>query len=491
MAISPKLQMRQVQTLAMTPQLLQSIRLLQLGQQELAEFLSREAEKNPLLIVETPQLGQTGDSPSPFQQAGAAEPSASPQPQSSGLPPARTGNSERAAGSSGNRGDGDLALLEARLADTLNLSDHLRGQAAAGFAGSASDRLPKPSSIRSTMTVTCADRWPIWLARSEPATSEIEAILLRIQQFDPPGIAARNLAECLALQLRERDRFDPAMQALIENLELAARRDFQALRKICQVDRDDLADMIAELRALDPKPGHRFVTGIAPTVIPDVLVMPAPDGGWHVELNSAALPRLLVDRQYHAHIAKGVSGPTEKAFVADCLQNANWLVRSLQQRATTMLKVATEIVKRQDAFLVDGVEHLKPLTLKTVADAIKMHESTVSRVTANKYMATHRGLFEMKYFFATAIAATEGEAAHAGAAVRHRIRQLIESEAGDRVLSDDAIVLQLRRNGIEIARRTVAKYREAMNIPSSAQRRREKRMHRPLHAAPTGLPTHA
>jgi RNA polymerase sigma-54 factor len=208
-------------------------------------------------------------------------------------------------------------------------------------------------------------------------------------------------------------------------------------------------------------------------------------------LNGAAMPRVLIDRQYYARIARGRAGPAEKLFVADCLQNANWIVRSLEQRATTMLKVATEIVKRQDAFLAEGIEHLKPLTLKTVADAIKMHESTVSRVTANKYMATHRGLFEMKYFFATAIAATDGDATHSGASVRHRIRQLIDAEGASAVLSDDAIVGELRRNGIDIARRTVAKYREAMRIPSSAQRRREKRIRMKMRDVQPGVPLNA
>jgi RNA polymerase sigma-54 factor len=304
--------------------------------------------------------------------------------------------------------------------------------------------------------------------------ADVEAVLAILQTFDPPGVCARNLTECIAIQLRERDRFDPAMQALVGHLDLLAKRDLPGLRRICGVNDEDLVDMIAEIRNLNPKPGLAFGSTMVQPVVPDVLVRAAPDGTWQVELNSDTLPKVLINQRYYTQVAKGTRSDKDKSYIADCLQTATWLVRALDQRAKTILKVSSEIVRQQDGFFVKGVQHLRPLNLKTVADAIGMHESTVSRVTANKYMATSRGIFELKYFFTSAIAAADGGEAHSAEAVRHRIRQLIDGEAPADVLSDDAIVDRLHGAGIDIARRTVAKYREAMRIPSSVQRRREK-----------------
>jgi RNA polymerase sigma-54 factor len=304
--------------------------------------------------------------------------------------------------------------------------------------------------------------------------SRVEGVLTRLQGFDPPGVCARNLTECLAIQLRERDRLDPAMQALLANLELLAKRDYVSLRKLCGIDEEDLADMIAEVKRLNPKPGLAFSSALVQPIVPDVFVRHGADGGWLVELNHDTLPKVLVNQSYYAKVSKTAKKDTEKSYLAECLQTATWLVRALDQRAKTILKVASEIVRQQDAFFAFGVQHLRPLNLKTIADAIEMHESTVSRVTANKYMATTRGTFEMKFFFTSAIASSDGGEAHSAEAVRHRIKQLIEAEKAEDILSDDTIVEQLRKAGIDIARRTVAKYREAMRIPSSVQRRRDK-----------------
>jgi RNA polymerase sigma-54 factor len=304
--------------------------------------------------------------------------------------------------------------------------------------------------------------------------ADVEAVLAILQTLDPPGVCARNLTECLAIQLKDRDRFDPAMRALVEHLDLLAKRDLAALRRLCGVNDEDLADMIAEIRNLNPKPGLTFGSTMVQPIVPDVLVRAASDGTWQVELNSDTLPKVLINQRYYAQVAKGTRNDKDKTYLADCLQTATWLVRALDQRAKTILKVSSEIVRQQDAFFAKGVQHLRPLNLKTVADAISMHESTVSRVTANKYMATARGIFELKYFFTSAIPAADGGAAHSAEAVRHRIRQLIDGETAADVLSDDTIVEKLREAGVDIARRTVAKYREAMRIPSSVQRRREK-----------------
>jgi RNA polymerase sigma-54 factor len=264
------------------------------------------------------------------------------------------------------------------------------------------------------------------------------------------------------------------MQALLDHLPLLAKRDFQALRKLCAVDDDDLAEMVAEIRRLDPKPGRMFGGGIIQTVVPDVTVRAASDGSWHVELNPEGLPRVLVNQTYATRVSRVQGNAVDKSFVANCLQTANWLTKSLEQRARTILKVSAEIVRQQDAFFTHGVEHLRPLNLRTIADAIGMHESTVSRVTSNKYMSSPRGLFELKYFFTASIPARMGGESHSAEAVRFRIKQLIDGETIGDILSDDAIVVKLKGQNIDIARRTVAKYRESLRIPSSVERRREK-----------------
>jgi RNA polymerase sigma-54 factor len=277
----------------------------------------------------------------------------------------------------------------------------------------------------------------------------------------------------VAIQLKERDRFDPAMQILVAHLDMLAKRETAALKKLCGVDDEDLADMIAEIRALNPKPGLAFGSTPVQPVVPDVFVRARADGSWAIELNSDTLPKVLVDQTYFAEVSKTAKA-ADKSYLTECMQNATWLMRALDQRAKTILKVSTEIVRQQDGFFAHGVQHLKPLNLRTVADAISMHESTVSRVTANKYMATNRGIFELKYFFTSSISSSDGGEAHSAEAVRHRIKQMIDAESAADVLSDDTIVDKLRSAGIDIARRTVAKYREAMKIPSSVQRRREK-----------------
>ena len=283
---------------------------------------------------------------------------------------------------------------------------------------------------------------------------------------------ARSLQECLSLQLIERDRFDPAMQKLMENLEIAARRDFRRLADLCGVDQEDVVDMLSELRTLTPRPGSAFAGEPAPTVTPDVYVREMSDGAFSVELNADTLPRVLLDRTYYAEISRVSRTEEDKTFISECQASANWLIKSLDQRARTILKVSSEIVRQQDGFFVHGVRALRPLNLKTVADAVEMHESTVSRVTSNKYVATPRGVFELKYFFSASIPATQGGESHSAEAVRHRIKEMIEKESREAVLSDDQIVERLRAHGIDIARRTVAKYRESLRIPSSVERRR-------------------
>jgi RNA polymerase sigma-54 factor len=495
MALTQRLQIRQSQALVMTPQLMQAIKLLQLSNLDLVAYVEAELERNPLLDSTNAEGEATPepDGAEPVNDAGAAgeaEPNGtsadgqidhrlddtSPDDSEPGRPrnaDAPPGYSEWAGVGSGGRDDGDYNL-EAFVPSETTLADWLREQLTLAVIDPVRRMIGQYLiDLVDEAGYLVADL-PAIAEKLGTSTAELEAVLAILQGFDPPGVCARDLAECLALQLKERDRYDPAMQALIARLDLLARRDFAALKKICGIGDEDLADMIAEIRRLNPKPGLAFGSAVVQPIVPDVFVRPGPDGGWIVELNSDTLPKVLVNQSYYAEVSATARRDTEKSYLAECLQNATWLVRALDQRARTILKVANEIVRQQDAFFAHGVEHLRPLNLKTVAEAISMHESTVSRVTANKYMATSRGIFELKYFFTSAIAASHGGEAHSAEAVRHRIKQLIDGETAADVLSDDTIVEKLREAGIDIARRTVAKYREALRIPSSVQRRREK-----------------
>ncbi|GAW41403.1 RNA polymerase sigma-54 factor 2 [Brevundimonas sp. SH203] len=492
--IGQRLEVRQGQGLVITPQLQQAIKLLQLSNLELDDFVEQELERNPLLQREEPEgetpeaveRAETGDVEMTFgdgvgEGSVAAMDAGSDDVYGDAAPGERTSDrmtDEAQPGlsdwSSAGKG-GSVFEGEGERPDTHEptLWEHLQAQASSagftaadhGIALTLIDATDEGGYLRGELA-EFADRLGVPLAR-------IEAVLGVCQGFEPTGIMARSVPECLKLQLIERNRFDPAMAALLDNLDLLARRDLTALRRACDVDGEDLAEMIAELKALTPRPGAGFGGEPAQTVVPDVHVRPDPAGGWRVELNADTLPRLLVDKRYHGLVQAGARSDTEKTFVADCAAQANWLVKSLDQRAKTILKVSSEIVRQQDAFFAFGVEFLRPLNLKTVADAIGMHESTVSRVTSNKYVSTPRGVFELKFFFTAAIQSVDGAASHSAEAVRHKIKTMIDGEGleGD-VLSDDRIVEILKETGIDIARRTVAKYREALRIPSSVQRRR-------------------
>ena len=521
MALTQRLEFRQSQSLVMTPQLMQAIKLLQLSNLDLSTFVEEELERNPLLErandgPEPPVAGEAIE-PSPFSDVGDAgqgeDGGEFAAGSADGFEPGQEEWLNRDLGSraeieqtldtrldnvfteepaeaaaraaqdaaptaytewGGGASSDEDYNLEAFVAAEVTLSDHLAEQMAVAITSPAQRMIGKylidlvdEAGYLPADLGQAAER----LGASEQAVEEVLAVL---QKFDPPGVCARNLSECLAIQLRELNRYDPAMRALVENLDLLARRDIAALRKLCGVDDEDITDMIGEIRRLDPKPGLKFGAARTQTLVPDVYLRPGPDGGWQVELNSDTLPKVLVNQTYYTELSKTIRKDGDKSYFTDCLQNATWLVRALDQRARTILKVATEIVRQQDGFFTYGVAHLRPLNLKAVADAIQMHESTVSRVTANKYMATNRGVFELKYFFTASIASADGGEAHSAEAVRHHIKQLIDAESPSAILSDDTIVERLRASGIDIARRTVAKYREAMRIPSSVQRRRDK-----------------
>lgn len=486
MAIGPRLEFRQAQSLVMTPQLQQAIKLLQLTSADLMAYVDQELERNPLLENSQPD-GDAGDAPPAAEtptetrdtadtladDGAIAERAADADASFENVWEGDGGTSPWGQGGGGGFDDGG-AVWEDTLTETPNLREHLERQFAL-------ERHEPADRMLAARLIDAIDGDGYLRADLEEIAIEIGAapdalarVLARIQTFDPIGVGARDLAECFKLQLVARDRFDPAMAALIDNLALLAKRDFASLREICGVDGEDLTDMIEELRLLDPKPGSSFEAPPVEVVAPDVIMRRAPDGDWAIELNPETMPRVLVDSGYCESMRAKARDKNEREFLTENLASANWLVKALQQRATTILKTSTEIVRRQDAFFRLGVIGLKPMTLKDVAEAIEMHESTISRCVNGKYIATPRGVVELKSFFTAAVGGGGDTEALSAEAVRFRIKALIDDEPPNAILSDDKIVAVLKAEGVDIARRTVAKYREAMHIPSSVQRRRQK-----------------
>ena len=500
MAIGPKLELRQGQSLVMTPQLQQAIKLLQMSNLELASYVDAELEQNPLLergeqtaLQAEPVEEHSGEETAPAETDiaqeladnsvsaeaigqmdggwenlyGETKPSPAPGAEASQQLPS-TGSAQIAPSSEGfdiDDAPAQAKSLQDHLSEQLNIaiSDPAERMIAKHLLGLLGEDGYMRGDLTQVSEVLGAD------------VDFIERVLVQLQLLDPPGVFARDLRECLTIQLRERDRLDPIMMKLLDNLDLLARKDFDRLLETCECELDDLPQLLEDVQGCNPRPGAAFGSEVVQPVVPDVFVREAANGGWIVELNSETLPRVLVNNQYHATVSRAANDAEDKEFIAGCLASANWLVKSLDQRAQTILKVAREIVRQQDSFLVYGVQYLRPLKLKTVADAIDMHESTVSRVTANKFIATPRGTLEMKYFFTTAIASSGDGDDVSAEAVRERIKNLIKNESPKKVLSDDKIVDLLRAEQIDIARRTVAKYREAMGYGSSVQRRREKK----------------
>lgn len=509
MALTPRLDLRQSQTLVMTPQLQQAIKLLQLSNMELLDYVEGELEQNPLLERDEGDRGDPLDDAEEFSgeegkgglEDGGLEAvdfeNSSQETENIGSDMdvdvdnewntdeasaseiAQASLSEPAFADPGPGGttdfSGALPNLEETIHDSTTLRERLNSRMAMSFTEPVErmigaqliDMLDESGYVGGDL-LAVADGLGCPL-------EQVENVLQQLQGMDKPGLFARDLAECLALQLKELDRLDPAMQALLENLELLAKRDVKALVEVCGVDAEDIADMFAEIKELDPRPAQAYEDTVMQPVVPDVIMRPQPGGGWIVELNTDTLPKVLVNNTYFASITSVAGSKEDKRYINECYQSANWLVKSLHQRATTILKVASEIVRQQDAFFLHGVQHLRPLVLRDIADVIDMHESTVSRVTSNKFIASPRGIFELKYFFTAAIASSSGGDTHSAESVRQRIKSLIDEESPDKILSDDKLVKILKAEGIDVARRTVAKYREALGLASSVQRRREKR----------------
>lgn len=480
MALAPRLDLRQSQSLVMTPQLQQAIRLLALSNLELEAAIAEEMANNPLLA----DAGEGSEAAAPLTSDAATS---TDQLLEAGVSAAAdtldvdlaadtfhhdSGSDALWEGASSGSGDGEGFDFDSVGGQALSLRDHLLAQAGETLGGPALGIATALIESIDEAGYCDADLTDLAM-RLGVARARVEDVLHVIQTFDPTGVGARDLAECLALQAKEVDRYDPCMARLIDNLDLLAKGQVAQLKRLCGVDDEDLADMIRELRGYDPKPGLRFARDEATPVVPDVFVRRTVSG-WSVEINSATLPRLLVNRRYYAELSAGAGKGPGKTWLQERLASANWLVKALDQRQQTIIKVTQEIVRQQEGYFLYGVGALRPLTLRQVADAISMHESTVSRVTSNKYVHSPRGLNELKYFFSSGVMGSDGEGGMSAEAVKSRIRALIEAEDPKAILSDDTLVEMLGKEGCEIARRTVAKYREAMGIGSSVQRRRAK-----------------
>lgn len=486
--LTQKLDLRQQQNLVMTPQMQQAIKLLQLNNLELQDYLEEELAQNPLLEKDEKREAAEGDAPDSQQEPPASEDSDnikdsfdSWEDEKHEAPAQQDFDSGSSMATVGAGGSTDFNDDEGSFQDTLTrpvtLRDHLLEQLQLTLDDPRDrmmgalliDRLDEAGYLRDDPNDLCE--------QLGCPPERLESLLGELKHFDPAGVFARDLAECLALQLQERGEYDAPMQKLIANLDLVARHDLKKLANLCDVHETALPEMLAELRTLNPKPSAQFEHIVVQTAIPDALMKALPKdvgGGWRVELNTDTLPRVLVNNQYYTDVTERTKDKQEREYLTTQLNNANWLVKALDQRAQTILKVASQIVEEQDGFFLYGVEFLKPLTLREVAEAIGMHESTVSRVTTGKFIGTPRGLFELKYFFTSTIEGTDGIAL-SSEAVRAKIRNLIDAETAENILSDDDLVELLRKDGVDIARRTIAKYRESMNIGSSVQRRRQKK----------------
>ncbi|WAT17357.1 RNA polymerase factor sigma-54 [Aurantiacibacter sp. MUD11] len=478
MALGPRLDLRQSQSLVMTPQLQQAIKLLALSNLEIESFVGDALESNPLLEAgevraedrEAPPESaepQVHDStPGDGEQALDIDPSAIDTDRDTG---------DWSAQMSGPGGPAEGPDLENRSDEELSLADHLDLQVGAAAPDAQTEFIARHIvGLLDEAGYLTGDLREIAVSLGVPL-AQVEAALKVVQSLDPTGVGARSLSECLALQAQEADRYDPCMRVLLDNLELVAKGAFAHLKRICDVDDEDLADMLAELRSYDPKPGLQFGGGTSAAVVPDILLSTGKDGAWDIQLNEATLPRLVVNRSYYLELKDGCTGKEARGWLSEKLADANWLIKALDQRQKTILKVAAEIVKQQDGFFRRGVSELRPLTLAKVAEAIEMHESTVSRVTSNKFLHCDRGTFELKYFFTSGVGSADGEGASAEA-VKARIKALTDAEDPKKILSDDKLVELLKAEGFDLARRTVAKYREAIGIGSSVQRRRAKKL---------------
>ena len=510
MALTPRLDIKQSQSLVLTPQLQQAIKMLQLSSAELVEFVADEVAQNPLLeygeraserngrekeaeeaktensaadqsdakttddfLQEHAPVSSDNDTPLDTDYSEMYDDSVSDQIGSTPEQNLGLNGSNMITGGSGNYDFSDFSS-EQKQSDNLSLKSYLEEQLVLLNAAPYEKIIIQYLIGLMDEAGYITEETHLIAERCGCDEGDIDRIFKIAQTMEPLGVFARSLSECLKIQQIQADRYDPVMEIFLDNLEMLGQRKFSDLRKLCNVSKEDFLDMVEEIKSLSPKPGLEFGEDVVFTVVPDVYVKKTAKGKWFVELNNDILPKILVNNRYLKEVGSVSIKKEDKDYIDECVSKANWLVRALDQRANTILKVSSELVRLQKKFLKEGIQYLAPINLKTIADAIEMHESTVSRVTANKYIATPRGIFEMKFFFTTAIGSLDSDNQHSSRSIKYRIKQLIDDEDPKKILSDDKIVELIRSEGIDIARRTVAKYRESLEIPSSIIRRRIK-----------------
>lgn len=492
MAVSNKLFLSQTQNLVMTPQLQQAIKLLQFSNIELSEFITKELEENPLLMEkETDPNSVTDHSPQDERKdkedlwsVDDAEKKMDEENtenlwtnDSKTDNPSYSNTEKTITNPSASYSDfnNTTDIIEKTLANEISLRHHLLEQLSIDIED-PTDRLVGSILIDMVDEAGYIDKNIEDIAKIVNCDCiYLERLVQKLQQFDPVGVFARDLQECLTLQLREQNLLDSKMLLLLENLEMIASQSFDQLMDILDVEFDELKDMVMIIKELNPKPGFEFSHNEAQTVVPDLILTKMPDESWSVEINPDTLPKIAVDHGFYKQVSTSPQKKEEKKYLEERAQSANWLIRSLEQRTETILKVTAEIIRRQSDFFTHGVEYLKPLTLREVAEIVDMHESTISRVTTNKYISTPRGTFELKYFFSTSLSSNLGDDCHSALSVKQKIKDLIDKETIDNIYSDEKIAQILQEQNIDIARRTVAKYRESMNIPTSSVRKKSKK----------------
>ncbi|MBR2033158.1 MAG: RNA polymerase factor sigma-54 [Alphaproteobacteria bacterium] len=484
MAITPRLEIKQSQSLLMTQQLRQAINLLQLNNIELNEFIEQELARNPLLEKEDEHLNNQSDNftstidssyddnnteefktdidySTTFDDYGS---------DSEGYENNSNHDWSEYNKSKDHRQNEDFDYFEEKASKEKSLYQFINEQIGIKFKSVAdkiiatrlSDELDAAGYFRGNINDIAKN------LKCSP--KKVQKVLNSLKELEPSGIFAENLKECLKIQLKDKNRYDPVIAKLLDNLELLAQGKIKELQKICQVNIDDLSEMISDIKSLNPKPTSDWDSDTNAYIIPDIFVQRSKNGSYRVELNQMSLPRVLINHQYYSELSK--HDKQAKRFLKENLSSANFLIKAMHQRATSILRVSEEIVRAQQDFFEHGIEKLKPLNLRDVAYNLEMHESTISRVTSNKYMHTPIGLFELKFFFSTAAGSYIGKEDVSTLAIKHKIKQIIATENKSSILSDDKIVEILSQKGIKIARRTVAKYRESMNIPTSAERKR-------------------
>ncbi len=514
MALNSRLDIGQSQSLVMTPQLQQAIKLLQLSNIDLQEFIETEISSNPMLDWEESTLEDSSKSSEDFQESSNdSDSDASSKNDLDSVDYLKVDssgdlNQENLDTDYTNDFDVDFAGAGSELeSNSYDLYSNSNTNASSQFSGNSQDNIfdtiGQKKSLRQHLIeqITLDITEPIeraiailmldhltpegWFSSSLELLSEqlqvsieiVDTVLKKLQQMDPIGIFATDLTECLRIQLKHAGKLDDKMSILLNNLDAIAEAKINRLIRKCKTNHEGIHKLISCLRELQPKPAEGFNFEEVDVVIPDVILKPGrTPNSWLIELNGSTIPHVQINQDFYQQLGARKLPKNEQQYFSEHFQNARWLQKSLEQRSSTILKVTHEIVKQQAGFFQFGITHLRPLILRDIADAVELHESTISRVTANKYIATPRGVYELKFFFTSSLSSAGGNSTISAESVRHTIKELINDETSEHILSDDAIVEHLLSQGIDIARRTVAKYREAMKIPSSVQRRKNLRM---------------